>query len=130
MAHEALFLTGPCMPHCTPPSSLSTGFRLHYASTCSSTAPGSLLPLYLLFLLHLDLLRVYPSCHSHLSLNVPSQERPCQLHSQLLSTVSLCFIFVTVLVLHDLGLLLVCIFLFSSPCPHYDVKLQEKKDPM
>lgn len=38
-----------------------------------------------------------PFCHSHLSLNVPSQERPRQLHPQLLSTVSLCLIFVTVL---------------------------------
>ena len=38
-----------------------------------------------------------PFCHSHLSLNVPSQERPHQLHPQLLSTVSLCLIFVTVL---------------------------------
>ena len=126
MAHEAPFLTDPCMTHCTPPSSLSTVFCLHY-STCCSTVPGSLLPLYLLSHLHLDLPRVYPCCHSHLSLNILSQERTCQLHSQLLSTVSVCLIFVTVLVLHDLGLLLVCMFLFSSPCPHYNVSSRRRK---
>lgn len=108
----------PCTPHCTPP-------LYPLGSACTPLLlPVPLLhqvPSGLCICCFFFVFRVYSLLSTPLSLNVLTRG-PYQLHPQLLSTVSTLFNFCHACFSpHDLGLLLVCIFLFSSPCPYYNV---------